>query len=268
MDDVAARGRSVDVVIPAYGRSDLVDLVLDDLEADPSTTPRRITVFDNLGDFTQRRANVEVVRSLSNLRWIGTVNWALERAAVDGVDVCVVLNSDVRLSRPFLAPLVAAVAGDRVAIAAPCYDDYWPHQHATPIPPSAADYVAKDVVRDVPFCDGAAVAFDLPASARIGRLDVQTFDVHGYGADLDIAIRSRRAGYRVVVTESCYVSHSRHGSMPQPGVDVRAPREEIERGMTAKYGPSWRELVDLPGSSLRAEALVDGDDRADRHLIR
>ena len=265
--DVTAGGVDVDVVIPAYGRSDLVDLVLDDLQADSSSAARRVTVVDNLGDYAGSRTGVRIVRPGSNLRWIGTVNWALREAAGDNMAVCVVLNSDVRLTNPFLDGLVAAVDdNDGVAIAAPCYDDYWPHQHAHHIPSRAVDYLARSAVRPVPFCDGAAIAFDVDAIAAIGELDVQTFDWHGYGADIDIAIRARRAGYRVLVTESCYVSHSRHASTPNPGVDVRRPRDEIEHGLTAKYGPDWRELVSLPSACLRPDALPSDGGADDRRL--
>lgn len=259
--------RAVDLVIPAYGRPELVNALLGDLTADRSTARPRITVVDNLGDVDGVPAGVRVVRPERNLRWIGTVNWALEDAARNGSAVCVILNSDIRLSNPFLDGLVAAITDNAdVAIAAPCYDDYWPHQHARDIPDVPTDFVATDVVREAPFCDGAAIGFSTAAVAAIGVLDMATFSWHGYGADIDIALRSRRAGYRVLVTEACYVSHSRHGSMPEPGVDVRRPREEIEQGLTAKYGPDWRRLVGLPDSSLRADALTADGDLAERHL--
>ena len=122
------------------------------------------------------------------------------------------------------------------------------------------------MVREVPFCDGAAIGFSTAAIAAVGPLDVGTFSWHGYGADIDIALRSRRAGHRVLVTEASYVSHSRHGSMPEPGVDVRRPREEIEQGLTAKYGPDWRRLAGVPGSSLRADALTADGDLAERQI--
>ncbi|MGB3353714.1 MAG: glycosyltransferase [Mycobacterium sp.] len=242
----------VSVVIPAYGRHDMVGALLSDLAAEKSHTAQ-VTVLDNRGDLTfESGPNFTVLKSPTNLRWIGSVNWAIGNAIAKGFDVVVVLNSDIRLSLRFVHEIsLAAVINEGVAVAAPCYDDFWPHQHATATPACARDYRPVQAVRKVPFCDGTAIAFNVTAAADIGPLDNTNFNWHGYGADLDYSIRARRRGYRVIVTESCFVSHARRASMEDSGQSEQDAVAEVETGMAAKHGPGWRILLGLDEAALR-----------------
>ena len=239
---------SVLLAVPVYGRADLTDTVLADLARDP-VDGARVVVVDNRGDYEHPGA--EVVRPGRNLKWLGTVNWALDTATAAGDEVCVVLNNDTRLSRGYLAAVVRTFAAcDDVAVAAGVYDDFWLHQRALTVPATAADYEPVDAYRSVPFCDGTGIAFSVAAAARIGRLDAVAFPEQGYGADLDYAIRARRAGYRCVVTEGAYLSHLRRGTMDGvPEETGEFHRHEILTGMESLYGDAWRPLLGLgPGA--------------------
>lgn len=238
------------VVIPAFGSPELTDAVLGDLVRD-GTNRRpdvRIVVVDNGGDYVVPVAGsgISVHRPGENLRWIGSANWALRTAVTDGFDAAVVLNNDIRLSTGFLAALVAPIQEDeKVAVAAACYDDFWLHQRAQLIPETAFDYRSKNRIRDVPFCDGTAIAFAAPAIVELGALDTVAFPRHGYGSDIDLAIRVRAAGLRCVVTERAYVSHLRRATMNRTGQTSEGNRAEILDGMTSKWGPDWRAEVGL-----------------------
>jgi len=249
------------VVIPAYGLAELTDAVVRDLCRDGSDRDPaiRIVVVDNAGDYVLPEGNITVYRPGRNLRWIGATNWALETAFREGIEVCIVLNNDTRLSPGFLDGLLApfGVASD-IAIAAPCYDDFWLHQRAHTIPSSAADYVPRDVLRSVDFCDGTAIAFAVPAVAELGGLDEVAFPGHGYGADIDLAIRLRKAGLRCVVTEGAYVSHLRRQTMAQTGQPSEGNRAEILDGLTAKWGDGWRKSVGLGPESFPAHNTGSG----------
>jgi GT2 family glycosyltransferase len=240
------------VVIPAFGSPALTDAVVRDLCRDGSDLDPdvRIVVVDNAGDYVLPQGRIEVYRPGRNLRWIGTANWALQTASREGDPVCAVLNNDIRLSPGFLDGLVAPFrAADDIAVAAACYDDFWLHQRAPTIPPTAAEHVARDVLRDVDFCDGTAIAFSVPSVAGLGGLDEVAFPRHGYGADLDLAIRVREAGLRCVVTEGAYVSHLRRQTMNATGQTSEGNRAEILDGLDAKWGDGWRAAVGLgPGS--------------------
>ncbi|SEQ68050.1 glycosyltransferase family 2 protein [Microlunatus flavus] len=241
------------LAIPAYGSPELTDAVLRDLARD-EPLPRddlHVVVVDNAGDYVLPgwAAGVELVRTGENLRWIGTANWAFERARQDGAEAVVLLNNDTRLSRGFVPALVGALAGEGVAVAAACYDDFWLHQRAVHVPAYAEAYEPRPVVRDVPFCDGTAIAFSLKAVAEVGPLDTATFPHHGYGADVDWALRARAAGWRVVVTEAAYVHHLRRVTMTRIGRKAEDNRAEILTGLDARWGDRWRTLAGLgPGA--------------------
>jgi GT2 family glycosyltransferase len=251
------------VVIPAFGSPELTDAVLDDLARDGSTerTGVRIVVVDNGGDYVVPAfaGTVSVHRSGANLRWIGSANWALQAAVDDGFDVCVVLNNDIRLSKGFLSALVAPFAEDeKIALAAACYDDFWLHQRARAIPATAEAYVPRTGLRDVPFCDGTALAFAAGPIVELGSLDTVAFPRHGYGSDIDLALRVHAAGLRCVVTEAAYVSHLRRATMNRTGQTSEGNRAEILDGMDGKWGPGWRAEVGLAPESFPAHNTGSG----------
>ncbi|MGI3780287.1 MAG: hypothetical protein ACRYG2_05865, partial [Janthinobacterium lividum] len=206
----------------------------------------RLVVVDNQGDYVRPgwAVGVEVVRTGENLRWIGTANWAFARAQAEGDEVVVLLNNDTRLSRGFARGLVDAVEGD-VAVAAACYDDFWLHQRAVRVPRDAEAYVPSAVTRDVPFCDGTAIAFAVKALSAVGPMDTVAFPQHGYGADVDWALRARRAGWRCVVTEGAYVHHLRRVTMTRVGRTAEDNRAEILTGLDRLWGDGWRTLAGL-----------------------
>ncbi|WP_172582770.1 glycosyltransferase [Subtercola boreus] len=249
------------VVIPAFGSPELTDAVVADLcrdgsDLDPAV---RIVVVDNAGDYVLPEGRISVYRPGQNLRWIGATNWALEESSRAGHAVCVVLNNDIRLSPGFLDGLLAPFrSADDIAMAAACYDDFWLHQRAHTIPRVAAEYVPRDVLRDVDFCDGTAIAFAVPSVALLGGLDEVTFAGHGYGADIDLAIRVRAAGLRCVVTEGAYVSHLRRQTMNRTGQTSEGNRAEILDGLNAKWGDGWRAEAGLSPASFPAHNTGNG----------
>ena len=242
------------VAIPAFGAPELTDRVLGDLLAAPRrlVLGTHVVVVDNGDDYSPGEAvrgdpRLEIYRPGSNLRWIRSANWALDRAAATGADVCLVLNNDVRLSPDFLYRLIRTFtdcAG--VGVAAPCYDDFWLHQRARSIPAAAGQFRPTHSYRSVPFCDGTAWAVSTAAAQTVGRLDTEHFPRHGYGSDLDFALRVQEAGLRSVVTDAAYVSHLRRGTMDRLPEETRERnRAEILTGMNARWGDSWRERLGL-----------------------
>ena len=261
------------LAIPAYGSPELTDAVLRDLARD-EPLPRddlHVVVVDNAGDYVLPgwAAGVELVRTGENLRWIGTAAWAFERARRDGDDVVLLLNNDTRLSRGFVPALVGALDDDPgVAVAAACYDDFWLHQRAVRVPDDAESYAPRAVVRDVPFCDGTAIAFSMKAVAEVGGMDVEAFPHHGYGADVDWALRARRAGWRVAVTEAAYVHHLRRVTMTRVGRTAEDNRAEILTGLDARWGDRWRSLAGLGAGAFPPHNTGSGLDwYADRDWV-
>ena len=220
--------------IPVFGSPELTDTMLADLLRDEVPSGTRIVVVDNGGDYQlpDWATAVTIYRPGTNLRWIGTANWAMAASVADSLDVCVVLNNDTRFSRGFLAGLTDPLHRYQdVAVVAACYDDFWLHQRATTIPAIAADYQPSSIVRDVPFCDGTAIAFSVKALVELGTLDSSAFPRHGYGSDIDFALRARAAGWRCLVTEAAYVAHLRRATMTRTGQTAELNRAEILTGL-------------------------------------
>jgi GT2 family glycosyltransferase len=246
------------IAIPAYGATHLTDAVVADLLRDsPQLLPNsRIVVVDNRGDYVAPAADerLSIHRPAANLRWIGSVNWALEVAAEQGDSVCIVINNDTRLSADFAYRLASSFAECAdVAVAAACYDDFWLHQRAHVIPDEAAHYEIAHAYRQVPFCDGTAIAFSVAAAGLLGPLDQQAFPNQGYGADIDYALRARDRGLRCVVTDAAYVQHLRRGTMQLiPEETGEFHRLEILTGLDAKWGPQWRARAGLSPDSFPA----------------
>ena len=243
--------QSILLVVPAFGSAHLTDAVLADLlAADLSLVPRlRIVVVDNRGDYDPARPDgrVSVHRPLENIRWIGAANWGLREALSQDEDIFVVLNNDTRLSPDFAYWLaLSVVENDGVAIAASTYDDFWLHQRVWAPQEDPARFEPRRAYREVPFCDGTALAFRMDHVRTVGLLDQVAFPRHGYGADVDFALRARAEGLRCLVTESAYLSHLRRGTMDQlPGETSKVAIAEIVTGLNNLWGDQWRKEAGL-----------------------
>jgi GT2 family glycosyltransferase len=246
------------IVVPAFGAAHLTDAVLADLLSAPTDVlpHSRIVVVDNRGDYepTRRDDRLTVHRPGQNLRWIGSVNWALGSASEHGDVTALVINNDTRLSSDFaywMARSFPDCAG--TAVVAASYDDFWIHQRAHEIPARADEYDVVEAYRSVPFCDGTAIAFSTAAAGVLGRLDQVAFPQQGYGADIDYALRARQHGFRRLVTDAAYVSHLRRGTMDGlPEETSEAHRAEILTGLERKWGPGWRAAAGLSPAAFPA----------------
>jgi GT2 family glycosyltransferase len=240
------------VVIPAYGRRELTDQVIEDLLApspDSANETIDMTVIDNQGSYTNEFGRVEIVQPGRNLRWIGSANYALRRARDEDYACCVIANNDLRTTRGIIHDLCNVLLHMPTAgLVGPVYNDYWPHQRASDIPASVDQYVARPVVRRVPFCDGTFLCLRTAMVKEVGVFDETTFSWHGYGSDIDLALRARSHGWSSVVTENCYVDHIRRGTMSsyEDGDEYKAMREYMD-GLSSKWGPDWRSRVGLEG---------------------
>jgi GT2 family glycosyltransferase len=216
----------------------------------------RIVVIDNRGDYVAPMAEhrLSTHRPGTNLRWIGSANWALQNAAAQGDSICIVLNNDTRLSSDFAYWLASSFTDCAdVAVAAACYDDFWLHQRAHAIPEDAAKYQISHAYRQVAFCDGTAIAFSVDAARQLGGLDEDAFPNQGYGADIDYALRARAAGLRCVVSDAAYVQHLRRATMQTiPDETSEIHRHEILTGLQSKWGPGWRADAGLSADSFPA----------------
>ena len=86
----------------------------------------------------------------------------------------------------------------------------------------------------------------------VGVMDTVAFPQHGYGADVDWALRARRDGWRCVVTEAAFVHHLRRVTMTRVGRTAEDNRAEILTGLDGLWGDAWRELAGLGAGAFPA----------------
>ena len=199
------------LAIPAFGSPELTDAVLGDLVRDGSDRRPdvRIVVVDNGGDYVLPFADSGVVgvphREQPALDRVGELGAAgRSRRRLPASAWCSTTTSgcpgvfSTRWSRPSRSRDIAVVAA--------CYDDFWLHQRAQVDPGTAVRVPAP-----APSCGtcrsvtGPRSRFAAPTVLDLGGLDTVAFPRHGYGSDIDLALRIRAAGLRCVVTESAYV---------------------------------------------------------------
>ena len=80
----------------------------------------------------------------------------------------------------------------------------------------------------------------LAAIQAVGLLDEDAFGWHGYGADIDYALRARAAGMGSIVAETCFVSHGRRGTIGLLEADVETKVPQISwDALASKWGSDW-----------------------------
>jgi len=239
------RGQLV-VVIPSYGRADLTHQLLRDVVREPWVD---IVVVDNLGDLNLSCAG-QVLTPGRNLGWAGGCNFALHHLLASARhEAFVLLNNDTRLSRGFFRELWTSWRDSLATVLGPTYDGVWPVQRSA-YSGSAYRYRPVNAIHNVPFLDGTCLFLPRSTVVDVGLLDDATFPRHGWGVDFDYALRVRKAGGTLKVTQRAFVHHIGNGTS---GLQLDGWREhaweEMTRGMRAKWGVAWPRLMRGPSAN-------------------
>ena len=164
---------------------------------------------------------VRIICNDENLGFAGGMNVGLKQATGD---IAVLLNQDTVVREDWLAELVKAMETDeRVGIAG-CkmlYPDGQTIQHAggyLEYPLGLAhhygcgepDQGQWDEQQEVDYVTGAAMAIRRETLMRIGYLDEGFFPA--YFEDVDICLRARQAGYKVVYVPTAVLRHHESAS--------------------------------------------------------
>lgn len=249
-------GDRVLVVIPTYGHHDMTHRVLGDLE--PEADLADVVVVDNRGDYPQR-AGETVVRPGTNLGWAGGTNRGTVDHRRDDHVGFLWLNNDTRLSRRFVAHLVAAWHETSGGVIGPVYDCHWVHQRARRLA-SPQRYRSRRRHWRATFIDGTAMFVPATTVDAIGLLDDETFAPLGWGAEIDYCLQARSTGFEVVVTERAYLHHER--SVTAQTVFEGGYDEYVQRafpvsvaGLSAKWGDDWASRSGVDPATSQTEPL-------------
>jgi GT2 family glycosyltransferase len=233
--------KKVAIIAPVFGRHDLTSMLLNDLAVDGNITD--IWLVDNHGSFDGSDREVIVVRPGDNLRWGYGCNFGVLAAWGGGYEFFILINNDVRLSPLFVEGLIDAALATDGDLIGPMYDHYWPHQRGR-FAGAAANYVGRSHDFQAPFIDGTCMLIRRSTFQNVGLLDTNYWPMYGWGCDKDFALRVRKAGGTVWVTERSYLNHfARQTAMQFAGYSDAAAELENDEGMFRKWGKDWRDLL-------------------------
>ena len=222
--------------IPAYGSMELTHTVLRDVFGQPQQPD--VVVVDNAGGYVAI-GDEFVIRPKRNLGWAGASNLGFRLAFENGYRTATTLNNDTRLSTGYFAGLYDSRLPEGIGILAPLYTGgYWKNQ-ATDYSGPPEDYHPVDYYRQVEFVDGTSLTLFADAWEAIGDLDQRTFGQFAWGADIDLCLRAKAAGFAVCVTERSLLHHE---SMVSASAQfgklwyVARSNHEMKHGFRKTYG--------------------------------
>lgn len=113
------------LIIVAYGRSDLVEALLDSISKHTPEAHEVIVVDNASPDDTAEQvrkhpSGPRLISAPHNLGYGGGVNLGVRNSSSESI---VIMNSDLRVTQNWLTPLLEEINSNRAAIAAPLYID-------------------------------------------------------------------------------------------------------------------------------------------------
>jgi GT2 family glycosyltransferase len=226
------------ITVPVYGQHEYTHALVRDLEREGAD----YLIVDNGGDYPAL-ANERVIKPGRNLGWAGGSDLGFRIAFSEGYSHAMTLNNDTRISKGFVDAVVDRRLPTDAGIVAPAIDHGFPSAESNE-KPAAADYRPTQRYRSVSVIEGTALVLSRECWRSIGGLDLQTFRRHGWGVDLDLALRARDAGFGLYITEMAYINHFGHktavATLGRRRYEWHANFEKV-RGLRRLHGRAWRE---------------------------
>ena len=184
-----------------------------------------VVVVDNESDGTLRALlassdpeRVTVLESVENRGFGGGVNLGMAHPGVWSADVVLMINNDASIERADLCALIEEleVAPD-VAMVAPLVlnpDGSLQDGGGRLVPALGLTRVSRRPLAEPDFLSWACVLLRGEAMREVGVLDDSYFM---YWEDVDYALRTRRAGWKIRVTEKAAARHERSVSKARAG---------------------------------------------------
>jgi GT2 family glycosyltransferase len=189
------------IAVPVYGQHEYTHALVGDLEREGAD----YLIVDNRGDYP-KIGNERVFAPGVNLGWAGGSERGFRIAFSEGYSHALTLNNDTRISKGFVTGLLDPRLPADAGIVGPMFDHGYPYV-MDELKPEAADYIPRPQYRVVPAVEGTALMVSRECWQHTGGMDLTTFKRYGWGPDLDLAYRARRAGYGVYTTEMAYINH-------------------------------------------------------------
>jgi GT2 family glycosyltransferase len=228
------------VGVPVYGQHEYTHALVADLVREHLD----FVIVDNGGDYP-RIGDERVITPGRNLGWAGGSNFIFRYAFANGYDHAMTLNNDTRISPGFLDGILDPRIPDDAGIVVPVYDFTNGHMRiVSDYRGPAADYQPRLLLRRLPFADGCAFMISRQAWLAVGDFDERAWGRFGWGADVDLCLRARKAGFGVYATELAYINH--FGSKSATGLSrLYAARSQFRYryGLLRWWSSDWRLLA-------------------------
>jgi GT2 family glycosyltransferase len=189
------------ITIPVFGQHQYTHALVGDLERESA----EYLIVDNRGDYP-KISSERVITPGGNLGWAGGSDLGFRVAFSEGYSHAMTLNNDTRISKGFVPALLDPRLPADAGIIGPMIDQGFPFAVADQ-KPDAADYIPQPRYRVVPAIEGTALMLSHECWQTIGGMNLHTFKRYGWGIDLDLALRARKAGYGLYTTEMAYINH-------------------------------------------------------------
>jgi len=183
---------------------------------------RNKLIDEKLGKTRDGQIKAEIIKPKINTGFTGGNNIAIERAMKEGYEFVYLLNPDTEVEKDFLLQAVATIESDpkigavqSLMLLAQNLEkiNSWGNEvhflgfsfaggYQVDRESSYADEMIK--LRDIPSASGAAVMFKTSALKVVGLFDNAIFAYH---EDVDISLRLRLAGFRVVLAPESVIRH-------------------------------------------------------------
>jgi hypothetical protein len=218
------RGPSIAVVILHWGARETTVRCLRSLRDAAWPGPRTAIVVDNTGRLDEDAARsalplaVEILRPERNLGFSDGCTLGITSAMRKGIDLVLLLNNDAVVDEHFLGPLATAMSDvENAGLVSPQIVHLSRPEQAwyqggrfslwSGIPVQGHRRRAMrggGRPREVDYATGCAMLVRPEVIRRVGSFDPSFF---AYCEDLDLSIRARRAGFRVLFVPGSLVYH-------------------------------------------------------------
>ena len=227
------------ISVPVFGQIEYTHALVDDLCRESAD----FVIVDNGGDYTPS-AGERVCRPTRNTGWAGGSNIGFRIAFSEGYERAMTLNNDTRLSPGFVSGMLDHRIPADAGIICPVYDDERAHRSLlSEFRGPAAEYEPRHRYRILEVADGTALMITRAAWIAVGGLDDRSFGEFGWGADLDLCLRVRDAGFGIYASELSFLNHfgkkTALANVSAFSYEYRSGRA-MRRGLNRIHGKKWR----------------------------
>ncbi len=235
-------------VVLHYGQKTLTDRVFASLLEGSLADRAHIRVLDNAAPEVFAGAWKRLEK---NVYWAGALDSTLKAVADEGYTHLWFINNDVGFvtAAPLLARVQARLEGALrrgcpIGIWSPAVQQNPYHKHMEPCAAMSGDSSKLlPGMRQVPLIDGIAPVFSLDCLQDIGGLDYGD-NLYGYGVDMWLSIRARRAGWPLVVDDTMVIRHRYHTTAKTTSGFMQKAALAEHAFMTERLGPDWRKTME------------------------